>query len=152
MTRAIWTAAALSIATFGLTACGEEAPPVEEAPEAPEGITVSDGRLMLPAVKGNPGAVYFEVVNDGDSTRVIRAASVAGAGSAAMHTAEMQEMTQVLVNSGESAKFEPGGQHVMAMDLADTVVAGGKAEVTLTFVGGDKVSFPAEVRAAGDDR
>ena len=40
----------------------------------------------------------------------------------------------------------------MAMDLADTVTAGGTAEVTATFLGGDKVSFPAEVRAAGDDR
>jgi hypothetical protein len=40
----------------------------------------------------------------------------------------------------------------MAMDLAETVAAGGEAEVTLTFVGGDKFSFPAEVRAAGDER
>ena len=39
-----------------------------------------------------------------------------------------------------------------AMDLADTVTAGSTAEVTLTFVGGDKLSFPAEVRAAGDER
>ena len=30
--------------------------------------------------------------------------------------------------------------------------AGSKAEVTVTFVGGDKVSFPADVRAAGDER
>ena len=47
---------------------------------------------------------------------------------------------------------KPGGTHVMAMDLADTLAAGGETEVTVTFVGGDKVSFPAEVRAAGDER
>ena len=40
----------------------------------------------------------------------------------------------------------------MAMNLADTVKAGSKSDVTLTFVGGDKVSFPADVRAAGDER
>ena len=41
--------------------------------------------------------------------------------------------------------------HVMAMELDDTLAAGGETEVTLTFVGGDKVSFPVEIRAAGDD-
>ena len=40
----------------------------------------------------------------------------------------------------------------MANDLADTVAAGSTADVTLTFVGGDKITFPAEVRAAGDER
>ena len=110
---------------------------------------------MLPAVAGNPGAAYFDVVNSGDRDRMIRAASVAGAGSSMMHVTEptgMQEILQVMVKAGETVKFEPGGTHVMAMDLADTVVAGGEAEVTVTFVGGDKVSFPTEVRAAGDER
>ena len=53
---------------------------------------------------------------------------------------------------GGSAKFEPGEHHVMAMKLADSVTAGSQADVTVTFVGGNKVTFPAEVRAAGDDR
>jgi copper(I)-binding protein len=83
---------------------------------------------------------------------MIRAVEVAGAGSAMMHSSDMQELPQIAVPAGESAKFEPGEQHVMAMDLADTVAAGGTVEVTLTFVGGDKFSFPAEVRAAGDER
>ncbi len=38
----------------------------------------------------------------------------------------------------------------MAMDLADTLAAGGTTEVTLTFANGDKVSFDAEIVAAGD--
>jgi copper(I)-binding protein len=64
----------------------------------------------------------------------------------------MQEATQVLVAPGQTVKLEPGGSHAMAMNLADTVKAGDKAEVTLTFVGGAKMSFPADVRAAGDER
>ena len=66
--------------------------------------------------------------------------------------AGMEETLQVMVKAGETVKFEPGGTHVMAMDLADTVAPGSQAEVTVTFVGGDKVSFPADVRAAGDER
>jgi hypothetical protein len=40
----------------------------------------------------------------------------------------------------------------MAMELGDTLSAGGSTEVTLTFEGGDKLSFPAAIKAAGDDR
>lgn len=152
MKRTIWIAAALGLAVAGLAGCSEAPDPAEAAPEGPEGISVTGARLMLPAVAGNPGAVYFEVRNDSEKNRMLRAASVAGAGSAMMHSSDMQELLQIAVGPGESVKFEPGGQHVMAMELADTVTAGGTAEVTLTFVGGDKFSFPAEVRAAGDER
>lgn len=150
--------AALSLA-FAVTACGGEAEaPVSAEPDAPEGVTVSGGRLLLPAVAGNPGAVYFTIRNAGTNDVMIRAANVAGAASAMMHqTAEwngqvdMQELTQVAVPRDSEVVFEPGGMHVMAMELDDTLAVGGETEVTITFVGGDKVSFPAEIRAAGDD-
>jgi copper(I)-binding protein len=155
MKRGIWTAAALGLAAAGLAGCGEAPEPAEAAPEGPEGISVTNARLMLPAVAGNPGAVYFDVVNASSANRVIRAAAVAGGGGTMMHTTvgdAMQEAAQIMVPAGETVKFEPGAAHLMAMDLADTVTAGSTAEVTLTFVGGDKFSFPAEVRAAGDER
>lgn len=152
MKRGIWTTIALGLATGGLTACSEAPAPANDGPAAPAGISASNARLMLPAVKGNPGAVYFEVTNAGDRNMVIRAVSVAGAASAMMHTADMQEEAQVPVGPGQTVKFEPAGQHVMAMELADTATAGSTAEVTVTFVGGDKITFPADVRAAGDER
>lgn len=156
------TVAALGLAIAGsmtMAACSSESEaPASTAPDAPEGISVEAGRMTLPAVAGNPGAVYFTVRNASDSDRMIRSASVAGAGSALLHqTAEwnhqvdMQEVTQVSVPAGGELVFEPGGYHVMASDLADTLTAGGETEVTLTFVGGDKVSFPVELRPAGDD-
>lgn len=155
MKISVWGAIALGIAALGPTACSEAPEPAETGPEAPEGISVTNARLMLPAVAGNPGAVYFDVANAGTTGKMIRAASVTGAGSAMMHTtteAGMQETLQVMVEPGQTLKFEPGGAHLMAMNLADTVAAGGQTEVTLTFVGGDKISFPADVRAAGEER
>jgi len=152
MTKSIRAALALAVAAALPMACSEAPEQAEAGPEAPDGITVADGRLMLPAVAGNPGAVYFDVENGSDRNMIIRAVSVAGAGSAEMHNKDMQMVLQSAVPPGGSTKFEPGGHHIMAMSLADTVTAGGEAEVTLTFVGGDKVSFPAEVRAAGDER
>jgi len=159
MRNRIWIAVALGLAGMGLASCGEKPEQAQTAPEAPAGISVTNARLMLPAVKGNPGAVYFDVKNDSDKNMMIRAASVAGAGSAVLHQMgtwnnqpNMDEIFQIDVPAKGELKFEPGGLHVMANDLADTVAAGGNAEVTLTFVGGDKISFPAEVRAAGDER
>ena len=85
MKRSIWSAAALALAAAGPVACGEA--PVEETanPEAPEGVTVNNARLMLPPVPGNPGAVYFDIVNGGEKDRMIAAVSVAGAGSAVIY-------------------------------------------------------------------
>ena len=155
MKRSVWSAIAVAVATAGLAGCGSAPEQAEAATTAPEGISITNARLMLPAVKGNPGAVYFDVANAGSANRVIRAASVAGAGSSMLHTMAgdaMQEATQVVVPAGGNVKLEPGGTHVMAMNLADTLVAGGKADITVTFVGGAKTTFPADVRAAGDER
>lgn len=152
MNRSVWSAVALALGALGPAACSETPEAAESGPAAAEGIAVSNARLMLPAVAGNPGAVYFDVSNTGSDNRVIRAVAIAGAGSADMHTKDMQLMAQIAVPPGGTTQFAPGDKHVMAMDLADSVTAGSQAEVTLTFVGGTEVSFPAEVRAAGDER
>jgi len=159
MKSGIWMAAALGLAGLGLASCGEKPEQATAAPDAPEGISITNARLMLPAVKGNPGAVYFDVKNDSAKNMMIRATSVAGAGSAMLHQMgtwnnqpSMDEIFQIDVPANGELKFEPAGLHVMVNDIADTVTAGSTAEVTLTFVGGDKISFPADVRAAGDER
>ena len=159
MRRSIWMAATLGIATIGLAGCGEQPQETEATADTPEGISVTNARLMLPAVKGNPGAVYFDIKNDSGTNKMIRAVEVAGAGSAILHQMgtwnrqpSMDEIFQIDVPANGELKFEPGGLHVMANELADTVAAGSAADVKLTFVGGDTISFPAEVRAAGDER
>jgi copper(I)-binding protein len=160
MKSAILASAALALATLGLAACGgEKAAETDASDSSADGISVTDARLILPAVAGNPGAVYFTVKNDGERDRFIRAASVDGAQSAVLHQMgtwnnqpSMDEVFQVPVKAGGELKFEPGGLHVMANGLPETLAAGGQAQVTITFVGGKTASFPAEVRAAGDER
>ena len=132
--------------------------PVDTTPDAPDGITVTDGRLNLPGVAGNPASVYFTITNDGTEMQMIRSAHVEGAESAMLHETsewsgqvDMQELTQVAVQAGETLEFKPGGKHVMAMNLDPSLAVGGEVEVTLTFVRGDKVSFPARILATGDE-
>lgn len=162
MRSGILAAALATVATIGLSACGQngsESQP-SAAPEGFPGIVVSDGRLVLPAVKGNPAALYFKVDYSGDDTAVIRAVDVEGAKSAMLHETtkgpngemQMHEILQLAVPKGQQLKFAPGGNHVMVMDLDPSLKAGGTTEVTLTFAGGDKTSFPAKVEAPGTER
>lgn len=159
MKSSLFMGVALSLGALALSACGSGSEPAADAaPEGFPGIEVSNARLVLPAVKGNPGAAYFDVDYDGDRAAMIRAASVAGAQSTTIHstvenpdgTTTMAELAQVPVKKGTKLTFEPGANHVMATGLPDTLKAGDSIEITITFVGGDKTSFPAEVRAAGE--
>ncbi|WP_161981484.1 copper chaperone PCu(A)C [Aurantiacibacter suaedae] len=151
------TLAAITLA-LGTAACSGSGDDVAEttSPEAPAGISVTDGRMSLPAVKGNPAAIYFTIRNVSEKPVTIRAVDVAGAASAQLHETsewnkqmDMQELFQLPIEAGAEVAFEPGGKHVMAFDLSDDLAPGGETEVTLIFVNGDKVSFPAKLMAPG---
>ena len=125
-TKIFASLAAVSLA-LGAAACGgtAEEDAVVEAPEGPVGVTVTDGLLNLPAVSGNPGAVYFTITNASDKQATIRAADMIGAASAMLHETsewsgqmDMQELFQVPLPAGETLTFEPGGKHVMVYELA----------------------------------
>jgi copper(I)-binding protein len=163
MRSTILTGAMLAIAAIGVGGCGQGANQSEPSAAAPDGfpgIKVNDGRLVLPAVKGNPAALYFNLDYTGDDIAMIRAVHVDGAQSAELHEStkspsgvvEMHKIVQLLVPKGQTLKFEPGGNHVMVLKLDDTLKAGGTTEVTLTFAGGDKTSFPATIEPAGSAR
>lgn len=150
------TAAAL----FTLAGCGgsdkreEPAPDMSAsaAPDAKPGVTVSAGMLLLPAVKGNPGGAYFVLANGGDAPVTVAAVTIGGAGRAELHETKggaMAPLENLALQPGETIRFERGGKHVMAFDIADTVKPGGTAEMTLTFAGGDKVSAPLKVETVG---
>lgn len=151
-----FAAAALSLS---LAACSQSDEGAKAVDENPTGLTVSNARLLLPPVAGNPAAVYFDLKNEGTRAVAVRRADIADAKSASMHDMmeynremTMAEMSPTMIRQGETLKFEPGGKHVMAFDLSPELKAGGKTEMTLTIAGGDKVSVEVPVQAAGAER
>jgi len=155
--------AALPIAIaagLALAACGEEA----AAPEAPPegvvpGIDVSNARLVLPPVSGNPAAIYFDLTYSGDRGISISGAEVEGAGDAEVHDMmeydfemTMAQANDIALRNGTEVSFEPGGLHVMAFELPEDLEAGDDVEVTLKISGGSRHKFDAEVREAGEER
>lgn len=156
--RAKLAVAILGISTLALASCGAEAP-VEQAAEEGgiPGLIVSDGRMVLNAVEGNPAAVYFKLKYDSDHNVAIRKADVKGAESAMLHVyadnygkTEMMESLPINLSKGTEIAFEPGGNHVMVFGLSPELKAGGTTDVTLTVSGGDSVTFPVTIVAAGD--
>ncbi|MCW1428440.1 copper chaperone PCu(A)C [Novosphingobium sp. JCM 18896] len=144
------------LALLALSACGEANKPAAQPsdaaamPDAKPGITVADGMLSLPVVKGRPGAAYFAVTNGSAAAVTLAAVTIDGAAKAEMHETKggtMAPLGMIELKPGESVRFERGGKHVMVFDLAETVKAGGTAEMTLTFAGGDKVSVPLKVES-----
>ena len=151
---------ALIAAAVPLAGCsGGDAPAEAEASVNETGLEVSDARLVLPAVSGNPGAVYFTLENKGEKNVAVRRADVKGASSAMLHeTAEwnkemvMGEMGPPMLQPGDKIVFEPGGKHVMAFDLEPSLEAGGTTEMTLTVAGGKSMTAPVSIVGAGDER
>ena len=142
-----------------LGACGETEAPVEEVEGVVPGLTVSNARVMLAPVEGNPAAVYFDLAYEGERGISISGAEVEGAGSATVHDMmeynfemTMAEAGPIALTNGTEKRFEPGSLHVMAFEPTDALVAGAKTEVTLKIAGGKRHKFEADVMAAGDER
>lgn len=154
-------AAGLVAAMMGLSACGgeTEAPATEAAPGQVPGMTITNARLVLAPVAGNPAAVYFDLDYQGEQGLTIRKAEVEGAGMTMMHDygeydfkVQMMEALPVALIKGSKVQFKPGALHVMAMEPPATWKPGDKVKVTLTMSGGTTQMFEAEVRAAGEER
>jgi periplasmic copper chaperone A len=151
---------ALAFATLGLASCGGGADqPAAEADEGIAGMTVTNARMVLAPVEGNPAAVYFDLDYQGDRSVALSRVSVEGAESATFHDygeydaqRQMMDMLPLPLKKGTKVNFEPGGKHVMAMGVSPDLKPGGTTNVTITVSGGKGETFPVEIKAAGDER
>ncbi|MEM1195507.1 MAG: copper chaperone PCu(A)C [Pseudomonadota bacterium] len=156
--KTVRLAAALA-ATLALGACAEEPPAVVEVEGVVPGLEVTNARLVLAPVSGNPAAIYFDVVYNGERGVSISGAEVEGAANSEVHATmeynfetTMGESGPVALPGGEPQSFAPGGLHIMAFELDESVAPGSSVEVTLKISGGKTHIFEAPVKAAGDER
>ncbi|ETX16269.1 signal peptide protein [Roseivivax halodurans JCM 10272] len=105
---------------------------------------------------------FMTVTNTGETDDTLIAASSPAAGRMEVHemamdgdVMRMRELEDGLpIPAGETVSLEPGGYHVMFMDLSGPLAEGDTAEVTLTFekAGEVTVTMPVVARdAAGMD-
>jgi len=69
----------------------------------------------------------------------------AGTGDGMM---SMQEVSAIAIPAGETIALEPGGFHIMLLELTSDLATGDSVEVTLSFENGYEETVTAEVRDA----
>lgn len=116
-------------------------------------ITGGDGDDRLIAATVSPDvaarAEIHETVmagSDGDDPRDGNGMGGNGGGMGGAMT--MREVEAIDIPAGEDVALEPGGYHVMFMELVEPLVAGDTLDLTLTFERAGDVTVTLEVRTA----
>lgn len=98
------------------------------------GTEGSDGMDGMDGMDGSDGSGGMDGMDGMD-----------GDGSSGMMS--MRQVTEIPVPADGSVALEPGGYHVMLLDLKQDLTAGQTVPVTLTFSSGATTTVDAEVRA-----
>ena len=145
---------AAAAAVLALAACGTDAqspgttPTVTGASSAGESVVLEDG--WVKSADSGMSAAFGELENTGDSD--VTVVSVTSPVSTAMElheTVENESGQMVMrekadgftVAAGTSLSLEPGGNHLMLMDLVKPLRAGDEVAFTLTFSDGSTYEF-----------
>lgn len=145
----------------GLGACSQanDDPADVASSDTAQGPTVSNARVVLAAVAGNPAAAYFDLSYSGEPGVSLIGVEVEGAGMTMIHdyAEDAGKMKMVMaeavpLTAEAPVSFAPGGLHIMAMDPGADLKPGSTAKLTLIFSDNTTKVVDAPVRAAGEDR
>ena len=143
----IFTIMALLLA--GLAACTAEPTPK---------LSIQDP-WVRPAVMGGNAAVYFTLVNKGNASDALVGASSGAVETMGIHETRMEldeytylqrlrmvPVPRIEVPAGGRTELEPGGFHVMLVELKQDLKRGDTVSVTLRLEKSDEITVEAEVR------
>ncbi|MEG3616613.1 copper chaperone PCu(A)C [Isoptericola haloaureus] len=157
-TRRTTTTLALLLAagSLGLAGCStDEASAEAAAPDTTAADAVSIQDAWVKAADEGMTAGFGTITNDGEDELTIVAAATEAAAMTELHetaadsSGEMS-MTEVeggfVVPAGDTLILEPGGHHLMLMDLTDPIQAGDELTFTLTFADDSTTELTATVK------
>lgn len=147
----VLTATAVSALTLtALVACGSE---TDEPGESSGGVTVSD--TWVKAVTDEEMTAAFGVLtNESDTDLTLVSASTPVAGMVELHEVVMKDGSMVMqpkeggipIPAGEDATLEPGGDHIMLMELSGPIEPGDVVELELEFNDGSSLTVDATAK------
>lgn len=155
--RPFAAAAFLAAAAVALTGCTPSTTTATPDPatgaSAAESITVENA--WVKAADSGMSAAFGEINNAGEvDVTIVSVASPASTALQLHETVENEtgEMTMrqkgggFTIAPGETLTLEPGGNHIMLMDLPESVVAGDEVSFTLTFSDDSTLDFTAPAK------
>jgi copper(I)-binding protein len=115
-------------------------------------IKIDDAWARPTLGQARNGAAYLTITTTGAPDRLV-AASAPVAGKTELHTMtmnnnvmQMRPVDAIQVTPGTDVKLQPGGLHVMLLDLKSPLKPGDKFPLTLKFERGGEVQVQVEVR------
>ncbi len=159
--RTAWAAPLLCLG-LTLTACGgaeeQGAAPAEEAADsaatAADAFSVTDPWIKAVTAEEGMTGVFGVLANGSDEEITVVSADYDAAGLVELHEvlsegtdATMREKEGGFpIPAGGSATLEPGGDHIMLMELTEDLRPGAEATVTVEFSDGSTTEFTAAVK------
>lgn len=130
----------------------------EKKKQIPEGFTadtlyITDARAR-PAIQQGAGAVYFTIRNGYGRPDTLISARSTAAGEVQIHESYltgdglsgMRRMRRVVIPAQSSLPFQPGGLHVMLLNLNRDAEPGDSLDLTLYFARHDSLHSQVPVR------
>ena len=159
MLKSLLAAAAVLVSTSAFAhSPGHMADPAEMQLHAGPAVTVGDleitGAFSRATLPNAPvGGGYLSITNHGSADDRLIGVATPAAGTAAVHEMKMDgdvmRMNEVpdglVIPAGETVALEPGGLHLMFMDLHAPLVEGQSFPVTLTFEKAGPIEVQLEV-------
>ena len=146
--------AALLLAALALGSCGDD-DSADATDDATAAVSVEDAWARTSPMMATNGAVYMQLTASVDDRLESARVGAEVAASAEVHETTMDEgsgemamseVDAIELAAGEPVALEPGGFHVMLLDLAEPLEVGSTIEVTLVFAEAGEVVVSAEVR------
>ena len=135
--------AALSALALIAVACGGS-----------DGVDVEKPWARASAMVDGAGAAYMEISSPEADRLIGVSVDSTVAAMAEIHetqmnddgTMMMSEVGRIDLPAGETVKLEPGGYHIMLMQLAEPLEKGDTFDLTLQFAEGGDITIEVEVR------
>lgn len=166
----------LAVSALVFAGCGDDEATESPSTESPAvdvtdaGITVevSDVWARTSPMMTSAGAVYMTIQSAKGDELVAVAVDASIAGDAQIHETvteggssdsmpmdtmggasgqmTMQEVGSIMIPAGETVQLQPGGYHIMLLDLAAPLELGQTFELTLSFADAGDLTVTVEVR------
>ena len=152
ITRRVATTLAVAFLALAAGACSSTG----GSPSPSGAITVTDAWARPAMSMGGAGAAYLTITNGTAQDDALLAVRTAAAANPEIHETTamgsgmtgMQPVDKVPVPAGQTVRLEPGGYHIMLINLTSELKAGTTIQLTLTFQKAGDVTVTAEVRAS----
>jgi copper(I)-binding protein len=135
---------AIAVIALAVAACGGDG-----------GVLEIDGVWARTSPRNvNAGAAYMQITSP-EADRLMDVAVPSGvARRAELHETAMgegdvmtmQQVEAIELPAGETVSLEPGGHHVMLLELAEPLEVGETFDLTLTLEGAGEITIAVEVR------